>query len=152
MLRRSNRLLAALSPRLSARLIAACDGVDLKLGTVLNEADARIAHVYFPTEGFVSLMIPVDGTSNLEVGLVGNEGMVGTPLILGMERSPLRALVQGAGPAWRMSARTFTRELGLSAALRTLLHGICKCGSVNWHRLPRAPAFTWSKHGWPAGC
>ena len=117
-----NRLLAALSPRLSARLIAACDGVDLKLGTVLNEADARIAHVYFPTEGFVSLMIPVDETSNLEVGLVGNEGMVGTPLILGMERSPLRALVQGAGPAWRMSARTFTRELGLSAALRTLLH------------------------------
>jgi len=117
-----NRLLAALSPRLTARLIAASDGVDLKLGTVLNEANARIAHVYFPTEGFVSLMVPVDGTSILEVGLVGNEGMVGTPLILGMDRSPLRALVQGAGPAWRMSARTFTRELSLSAALRTLLH------------------------------
>lgn len=117
-----NRLLAALPPRLSARLIAACDGVDLKLGAVLNEANARIAHVYFPTEGFVSLMVPVDGASNLEVGLVGNEGMVGTPLILGMDRSPLRALVQGAGPAWRMSARAFTRELGLSAALRTLLH------------------------------
>ena len=117
-----NRLLAALSPRLSARLIAACDGVDLKLGTVLNEADARIAHVYFPTDSFVSLMIPVDGASNLEVGLVGNEGMLGAPLILGMDRSPLRALVQGAGPAWRMTARTFSRELGLSAALRTLLH------------------------------
>jgi len=117
-----NRLLAALPPRLSARLIAASDGVDLKLGTVLNEANARITHVYFPTEGFVSLMVPVDGTSNLEVGLVGNEGMVGAPLILGMDRSPLRALVQGAGPAWRMSARAFTRELGLSAALRNLLH------------------------------
>ena len=113
---------AALPPRLSARLIAASDGVDLKLGTVLNEADARIAHVYFPTEGFISLMIPVDGASNLEVGLVGNEEMLGTPLILGMDRSPLRALVQGAGPAWRMGARTFSRELGLSAALRTLLH------------------------------
>jgi CRP-like cAMP-binding protein len=117
-----NRLLAALPPRLSARLIAACDSVDLKLGTVLNEADARITHVYFPTDSFVSLMIPVDGASNLEVGLVGNEGMLGAPLILGMDRSPLRALVQGAGPAWRMTARTFSRELGLSAALRTLLH------------------------------
>jgi len=116
-----NRLLAALPPRLSARLIAACDSVDLKLGTVLNEADARIAHVYFPIDSFISLMIPVDGVSNLEVGLVGNEGMLGAPLILGMDRSPLRALVQGAGPAWRMTARTFTRELGLSAALRTLL-------------------------------
>jgi CRP-like cAMP-binding protein len=117
-----NRLLAALPPRLSARLLAACESVDLKLGTILNEADARISDVYFPTEGFISLMVPVDGKSNLEVGLVGNEGMVGTPLILGMDRSPLRALVQGAGPAWRMSARTFTRELGLSSVLRTLLH------------------------------
>jgi len=43
-------------------------------------------------------MIPVDGASNLEVGLVGNEGMLGVPLILGMDHSPLRALVQGAGP------------------------------------------------------
>ena len=117
-----NRLLAALPARLSGRLIAVCDGVDLELGTVLNEAEGRIAHVYFPTEGFISLMIPVDGASILEVGLVGNEGMLGAPLILGIDRSPLRALVQGAGPAWRMTARTFSRELGLSAALRTLLH------------------------------
>jgi CRP-like cAMP-binding protein len=117
-----NRLLAALPPRLSARLLAACESVDLELGVILNEADARIADVYFPTESFISLMVPVDGKSNLEVGLVGNEGMVGTPLILGLDRSPLCALVQGAGPAWRMSARTFTRELGLSSVLRTLLH------------------------------
>lgn len=117
-----NRLLAALPPRLSERLLAACESVELKLGAVLNEPDARIAHVYFPTDGFISLMIPVDGASSLEVGLVGNEGMLGAPLILGMDRSPLRALVQGAGPAWRMGARTFSRELGLSAALRTLLH------------------------------
>jgi len=117
-----NRLLAALPPRLSARLLAQCDQVELKLGTVLYEPDARIRYAYFPTESFVSLMIPVDGASILEVGLVGNEGMVGAPLILGMDRSPLRALVQGAGPALRMGARTFARELGLSAALRTMLH------------------------------
>ncbi|NTU65142.1 MAG: Crp/Fnr family transcriptional regulator, partial [Chloroflexi bacterium] len=59
---------------------------------------------------------------NLEVGLVGNEGMLGTPLILGVTRSPLRALVQGAGPAWRMDARAFVREVASSAALRTSLH------------------------------
>lgn len=117
-----NRLLAALPDRLSRRLLAACDAVELKSGTVLNEPDARLAHVYFPTGGFISLMVPVDDASSLEVGLVGNEGMLGTPLILGMDRSPLRALVQGAGPAWRMGARTFSRELGSSAALRTLLH------------------------------
>lgn len=116
-----NRLLAALTPHLSERLIAASDAVELELGSVLHEPDARISHVYFPTGGFISLMIPADGASSLEVALVGNEGMLGAPLILGLDRSPLRALVQGVGPAWRMSARNFRRELGLSAALRSLL-------------------------------
>jgi CRP-like cAMP-binding protein len=117
-----NRLLASLPRRESVRFLAACDAVELKLGTVLYKPDSQIAHVYFPTDSFISLMIPVDGTSNLEVGLVGNEGMLGTPLILGVDRSPLRALVQGAGPAWRMDARAFVREVGSSAALRTSLH------------------------------
>jgi CRP-like cAMP-binding protein len=117
-----NRLLASLPRRESVRFLAACDAVELELGTVLYKPDSQIAHVYFPTDSFISLMIPVDGTSNLEVGLVGNEGMLGTPLILGVTRSPLRALVQGAGPAWRMDARAFARELGSSAALRTALH------------------------------
>ena len=117
-----NRLLASLPRRESMRLLAACDAVELELGTVLYEPDSQVAHVYFPTDSFISLMIPVDGTSNLEVGMVGNEGMLGTPLILGVHRSPLRALVQGAGSAWRMDARAFVREFGLSAALRKSLH------------------------------
>jgi CRP-like cAMP-binding protein len=117
-----NRLINALPQRAAARVLAGCDAVELTLGQVLYEPDARISHVYFPTGSFVSLMIPVDGTSSLEVGLVGNEGMLGASLILGVDRSPLRALVQGAGPAWRMATRTFARELELSAVLRTLLH------------------------------
>ena len=78
--------------------------------------------MYFPTDSFVSMMIPVDAKASLEVGLVGNEGLVGTPLILGVDVSPLRALVQGAGPAWRMTAAAFSLELGRSAALRRTLH------------------------------
>jgi CRP-like cAMP-binding protein len=114
-----NRLLASLPRRESARILAACEAVELELGTDLYEPDHPVAHVYFPTDSFISLMLPVDGVSSLEVGLVGNEGMLGTSLILGVSRSPLRARVQGAGPAWRMEARTFIRELGASAALRT---------------------------------
>jgi CRP-like cAMP-binding protein len=67
-------------------------------------------------------MIPVDGPSHLEVGLIGNEGMLGSPLVLGVEMSPLRALVQGAGRAWRMDAATFAGELDRSVALRRALH------------------------------
>ncbi len=117
-----NRLLAALPRRESQRLLAACESVDLKFSEILYEPDERIGHVYFPTDSIVSLMIPVDARASLEVGLVGNEGMVGTPLILGVDVSPLRALVQGAGPAWRMTAAAFSRELGSGPALRRTLH------------------------------
>jgi len=118
----ANRLLASLPRRDSSRMLAACDSVELEFGAVLFEPDARIRDVYFPTNSFISLLIPVDGKHYLEVGMVGNEGMVGVPLILGVDRSELRALVQGAGPALQMSARTFTRELGASAGLRSALH------------------------------
>ena len=117
-----NRLIAALPPRQAQRLLAAYEVVELGTGEILYEPDTRIRHAYFPSDSFISLVIPVDGTANLEVGLVGNEGMLGSPLILGVNVSPLRAVVQGAGPAWRMNAVTFARELGRGLALRQTLH------------------------------
>jgi CRP-like cAMP-binding protein len=77
--------------------------------------------VIFPIDSFVSLIAALDG-AYLEVGLVGNEGMVGSSLILGVRVSPLRALVQGAGRAWRLDAATFTRELERSTAMRRMLN------------------------------
>jgi len=103
-------------------MLGRCELVELRLGEVLYEPDVRIRQVYFPTDSFISLMIAVDGATNLEVGLVGDEGMLGLPLVLGVELSPLRALVQGAGPALRMSAVAFALELGRSAVLRNSLH------------------------------
>jgi CRP-like cAMP-binding protein len=117
-----NRLLQTLPRRESQRLLADCEEVELRFGEVLYEPNAVIRHVYFPTGSFISLMIPVDRTANLEVGLVGNEGMLGEPLVLGVEVSRLRALVQGAGPAWRLNAVKFVRLLGGSLALRRALH------------------------------
>jgi hypothetical protein len=117
----ANRLLAVLPTRAASRMLAAAQAVELRLGDVLHESDERVTHVYFPTDSFISLMIPVDHNSFLEVGMVGNEGMVGASLILGVDRSPLRALVQGAGPAWCLSARSFAAELKRSVELRTLL-------------------------------
>ncbi|MGB3427343.1 MAG: hypothetical protein WBA53_04135, partial [Burkholderiaceae bacterium] len=93
-----NRLLASLPRRERGRLLAACDPVDLEVGAVLFEPEARIRNVYFPTDSFVCLLIPVDGKNHLEVGMVGNEGMVGVPLILGVDHSDLQAMVQGPGP------------------------------------------------------
>jgi CRP-like cAMP-binding protein len=117
-----NRLLEALPRRETRRMLGQCEAVELKCGEILYQPNAPICHVYFPADSFISLMLPVDGTGNLEVASVGNEGMLGSPLVLGVKLSPLRALVQGKGLAWRMSAVAFSRELGRSAALRRGLH------------------------------
>jgi CRP-like cAMP-binding protein len=102
-------------------LLAGSDQVNLKLSNVLCEAEERIRHVFFPTGSFISLISPIDAAS-LEVGLVGDEGMLGTSLVLGVNSAPHRALVQGPGTAWRITALSFSRELERSAALRQLLN------------------------------
>jgi CRP-like cAMP-binding protein len=114
----TNRLLAALPRRDRQRFLAGCVPVDLVFAEILAEPGERIRHVFFPTESFVSLTTPVGSCASLEVGLVGDEGMLGIPLILGIDVSPLHAVVQGAGPALRMNAALFRRELGLSPALQ----------------------------------
>jgi CRP-like cAMP-binding protein len=114
----TNRLLAALPRKDRQRLAAGSEQVELVFADILCEPGARIRHVYFPADSFISLAAPVDGRGSLEVGLIGNEGMLGISLILGIRVSAQRALVRGSGTALRMTAASFRRELGASLALR----------------------------------
>lgn len=113
-----NYLLSALPSHDRRRLLARFEQVELRFLEVLCEPGEPVRHIFFPTDSFVSLITPVDGHAGLEVGLVGDEGMVGISLLMGVDISPVRALVQGAGAAWRMEAATFHRELKRSAALQ----------------------------------
>lgn len=116
-----NRLLTALPVTEREQLQACCDTVELHLAEVLAEPGGNIEYVYFPTGSFVSLVAPIGGNSNLEVGMVGNEGVLGASLALGVNIWPLRALVQGPGQALRLSADGFSQRLGHSPGLRALL-------------------------------
>ncbi len=115
---RVNRLLKALPSSDLRRMLAGCEAVELAFADVLYTPRERLSHVYFPISSFISLIMPIDDSASLEVGLVGNEGMFGIPLVLGVDVSPMRAVVQGAGSALRMDAPAFCRELGRSPALQ----------------------------------
>ncbi len=77
--------------------------------------------MYFPTEGYISIVTEMGGSRGLEVALVGNEGALGSSLALGVRVSPFLAVVQGAGPAWRISATRFSGALGNGGALRQVI-------------------------------
>jgi CRP-like cAMP-binding protein len=117
-----NSLLAALPRKAYLRLLSGLKPVELVFGAVLYEAGEPIRDVYFPSQSLVSLLTLVEGHLALEVGLVGREGMVGIPLALGVNVSPVRALVQGAGPALKMNAARFRTELSSSPPLQRELH------------------------------
>ena len=116
-----NQLLASLPPKDRQRLLAGCQAVDLQFAQVLAEPGEPILHVYFPCKSFISLIASIDDRASLEVGLIGNEGMLGSPIALGVDFSPLHAQVQGEGLALRMDGSLFKRELASSKALQCLL-------------------------------
>jgi CRP-like cAMP-binding protein len=113
-----NELLAAMPRKAYETLLPKLAPVTLVFGEVLYAANDPIAHVYFPCESMVSLLLPVENHLDIEVGLVGREGMVGASLALGIAHSPVKALVQGAGSALRLSAAGFRRELARNPALQ----------------------------------
>ncbi len=118
----SNHLVDLLPRKDRLRFISACDSVSLTLAEVLCEPGKPTKYVYFPTQGFISLIAIVKGSPGVEVGMVGREGMLGVQLALGVAIAPLHALVQGAGQAWRIGTQAFKAELAASAALQNELN------------------------------
>jgi len=119
--RTPNHLLAAVSRRAYREMLSGLEPVKLAYGQVLYEPTGLIRHVYFPIDCLVSLLTAVDKGRVLEVGMVGNEGMVGMPMVLGIGESAVRALVQGGGTAMRMPASRFRVEFNKNIPLQRAL-------------------------------
>src|SRR5215208_167170 len=99
-----NGLLAALPRSEQDRLRPELQRVDLALGDVVYESSGRLPYVYFPTSAVVSLLYTMEDGATAEMGLTGNDGMVGVALFLGGDTTPNRAVIQVAGGAMRMRA------------------------------------------------
>lgn len=118
----TNRLLDALPRKEYERLLPELEQVTMPFAEVLNEPGERIHHVYFPNDSIVSLLAEVTAHSPLEVGLIGNEGVTGISVFMGVDTSPYRAIVQGLGTAMRLKASVLRKESEHVGPLHRLLH------------------------------
>ena len=116
-----NRLLAALPTKEYERLKPLLKPVSLGLKESVYKADEPINFVYFPLVGVISLVITMQDKGTIEVGTIGNEGFVGTPVFLGADKSPTTAFCQVPGDALRMAADDFRREVGKAGPFQDMI-------------------------------
>jgi CRP-like cAMP-binding protein len=116
-----NQLLAALPGEELAHLLPALEHVAFSLGDIVYESSGRLDYVYFPSSCIVSLVYTMQSGETAEMGLVGNDGAVGIALFTGGATMPNRAVVQVAGDAFRMNAKTLLREFRRAGPLQGLL-------------------------------
>jgi CRP-like cAMP-binding protein len=116
-----NWILRQLPPQDRARLLAALQPVTFGLGDVIFEPGCRMDHIYFPTTAVVSLLYTTEEGATAEMGLAGDDGVVGVPLFLGGDAAPHRAVAVVAGDALKLRASVLRQEFASGGALQTLL-------------------------------
>ena len=116
-----NRLLAALPRDEYERLLPNLQQVSFSLGEVVYEFAGRLDYVFFPTTSIISLLYTMENGASAEMGLTGNDGVVGIALFMGGGTMPNRAVVQSAGAAIRMKAKVLQDEFALGGKFQHLL-------------------------------
>ena len=118
---RQNRLISTFPADVYDRLRPNLLPVALSLGEVVYEPGGRPEYVYFPTGAVVSLLYTMQDGATAEVGMTGNDGIVGVALFLGGDTTPNRAIVQIAGGAFKMGARVLQEEFARGGPVQLLL-------------------------------
>ena len=118
----TNQLIDGLLRKDRNKLIKAGETVELQFGQVLCQPREAFRYAFFPFTGFISLMSTLPDRQPLELGLIGNEGMLGVTLVLGLDAAPLRAVVHGPGTALRLRVSQLRRQFRASPSLLKMLH------------------------------
>ena len=116
-----NHLLAALPNDKLALFQSKLVPVSLKLGTVLYEAGDRLDYAYFPTTAIISLLYIMENGATAEIGVVGNDGILGIALFMGGDTTNSRAVVQSAGEAFKIKAQDLKTEFGRGGEMQKML-------------------------------
>src|ERR1700733_1517963 len=116
-----NRLLARLPPAEYQRLLPRLQFVPLAFKQIIYEARSPIDYAYFPNRGVVSALTVMEDGRAIEVATVGDEGMVGLPLLIGAKTTPNRMIVQVPGEAMRMTDDVLRKDVSRESPLRRLL-------------------------------
>ena len=118
---RMNHLLAALPDDEFARLKSSLEPVLLPLGKVIYESGEQLEYIYFPTTAIISLLYIMENGSTAEIGMAGNDGLVGIALFMGGSTTPNRAVVQSGGNAFRLRSKALQLEFQLSGEFQNIL-------------------------------
>jgi CRP-like cAMP-binding protein len=105
-----NRLLAGVTPEEMARLQPGLQPVTLPLGKVLYESGEKLDFIYFPTTAIISLLYVMENGGTAEIGVVGNDGLIGIAIFMGGDTTPNRAVVQSAGRGFKMKSQLMKDE------------------------------------------
>jgi CRP-like cAMP-binding protein len=116
-----NRLLAALPERDRARLIPQLEMLTLFAKETVHETGEELNFVYFPLDCIVVLISSVEAEASVEVGLIGNEGLVGAQILMGAKHSNNQALILTEGKALRVPAAVLRKEAKRSSRVREVI-------------------------------
>lgn len=116
-----NHLLNALPETDFNRISSLLEPVHFELGEVLYESGEKMDYVFFPTTAIISLLYVMENGSTAEIGVVGNDGIVGISLFMGGETTTNRAIIQSAGSAFRMKDKDLKAEFARSEKLCQVL-------------------------------
>lgn len=118
----ANRLLNLLTPADYTRLHGHLERQPLAYRQSLYAADAKIDTIYFIETGVGSLVNTMANGQAAEVGTIGNEGLVGVPVVLGDDRAPTAVYIQVPGEGLAMNAAVFRKELARSETMQVVMH------------------------------
>lgn len=137
----ANNILLSVSDDEYGKVRPYLEFVNLPQRFILHEPHEKLQFAYFLNRGLASIVVATRGGKNVEAGMVGYEGAVGTPLAVGLYKSPLCEVMQIEGEGFRISARALnatlqaTPELQLKLSRYAVLQGMQVAQTAACNRL-----------------